>query len=325
MATRAQWISGARPRTFPAAVAPVLVGTGAAVGLGAVRPGRALAALVVALALQIGVNYANDYSDGIRGTDDDRVGPFRLIGSGAAAPHAVRRAAFAAFGAAAVAGLALVAASGAWWLLAVGAACILAAWYYTGGSRPYGYSGLGEVFVFVFFGLVAVLGTTYTQALAVDLPALAGAVGIGALACAILVANNLRDIADRRGRGQADPGGPPGTTPDPAVLRGADPRLGRSGGRRGRQPSFVVTPAGSRGSSGRGPAAAGGPRRSRRTAAPARPEGHREAGTPLRPRARPRARPLTDRARYGGHDGTVPDRGTAERKTPAPRPLTVGR
>ncbi|MDQ1287460.1 MAG: 1,4-dihydroxy-2-naphthoate polyprenyltransferase [Actinomycetota bacterium] len=193
MATRAQWISGARPRTFPAAVAPVLVGTGAAVGLGAVRPGRALAALVVALALQIGVNYANDYSDGIRGTDDDRVGPFRLTGSRAAAPHAVRRAAFAAFGAAAVTGLALVAASGTWWLVAVGAASILAAWYYTGGSRPYGYSGLGEVFVFVFFGLVAVLGTTYTQALAVDLPTLAGAVGTGALACAILVANNLRD------------------------------------------------------------------------------------------------------------------------------------
>lgn len=194
MATRAQWISGARPRTLPAAVAPVVVGTGAAVGLDAVRPGRALAALVVALALQVGVNYANDYSDGIRGTDDDRIGPFRLTGSGAAAPGAVKRAAFACFGVAAAVGLALVVASGTWWLIAVGIASILAAWYYTGGRRPYGYAGLGEVFVFVFFGLVAVLGTTYTQALRITGGAVLGAVGIGALACAILVANNLRDV-----------------------------------------------------------------------------------------------------------------------------------
>jgi 1,4-dihydroxy-2-naphthoate octaprenyltransferase len=194
MATRTQWISGARPRTLPAAVAPVLVGTGAAVALGAVRPGRALAALVVSLALQVGVNYANDYSDGIRGTDDDRIGPFRLTGSGAAAPTSVKRAAFGAFGVAAVVGLALVAASGTWWLLAVGAASILAAWYYTGGRRPYGYAGLGELFVFLFFGLVAVLGTTYTQALRVSPAAWFGAVGVGALACAILVANNLRDV-----------------------------------------------------------------------------------------------------------------------------------
>jgi 1,4-dihydroxy-2-naphthoate octaprenyltransferase len=194
MATRAQWISGARPRTLPAAVAPVLVGTGAALALDAVRPGRALAALIVSLALQIGVNYANDYSDGIRGTDDDRIGPFRLTGSGAAAPASVKRAAFACFGLAAVVGLGLVAASGIWWLIAVGAASILAAWYYTGGRRPYGYAGLGEVFVFVFFGLVAVLGTTYTQALRVSPAAVLGAVGVGALACAILVANNLRDV-----------------------------------------------------------------------------------------------------------------------------------
>jgi len=194
MATTAQWISGARPRTLPAAVAPVLVGTGAALGLGARHPGRALTALAVSLALQVGVNYANDYSDGVRGTDDDRVGPFRLTGSGAARPEAVRRAAFACFAVAALAGLGLVAASGTWWLLAVGAAAILAAWYYTGGRRPYGYLGLGEVFVFVFFGLVAVLGTTYTQALRIDLPAVAGAVGVGLLACGILVANNLRDV-----------------------------------------------------------------------------------------------------------------------------------
>jgi 1,4-dihydroxy-2-naphthoate polyprenyltransferase len=194
MATRAQWISGARPRTLPAALSPVLVGTGAAVGLGAHRPGRALTALVVALALQVGVNYANDYSDGIRGTDDDRVGPFRLTGSGAARPERVRAAAFGSFGVAAVAGLGLVAASGTWWLLAVGAAAILAAWYYTGGRRPYGYAGLGEAFVFVFFGLVAVLGTAYTQALRVSPAAVAGAVGTGLLACALLVANNLRDV-----------------------------------------------------------------------------------------------------------------------------------
>jgi 1,4-dihydroxy-2-naphthoate polyprenyltransferase len=194
MASPAAWISGARPRTLPAAVAPVLVGTGAAWGLGARHPGRAVTALIVALALQVGVNYANDYSDGVRGTDDERVGPFRLTASGAAEPAAVRRAALAAFTVACLAGLGLTWACRAWWLLAVGAAAVLAAWYYTGGRRPYGYRGLGEVFVFVFFGLVAVLGTTYTQALRLSLPALGGAIGIGLLACAILVANNLRDV-----------------------------------------------------------------------------------------------------------------------------------
>jgi 1,4-dihydroxy-2-naphthoate octaprenyltransferase len=194
MATPGQWLAAARPRTLPAAIAPVLAGTGAAAALNAVRPGRAVLALVVALALQVAVNYANDYSDGIRGTDDVRVGPFRLTASRATTPEAVKRAAFAAFGVAAVAGLALVALSGTWWLLLVGAASILAAWYYTGGRRPYGYAGLGEVFVFVFFGLVAVLGTTYTQALRVSVTAGVAAVGIGCLACAILVANNLRDV-----------------------------------------------------------------------------------------------------------------------------------
>jgi 1,4-dihydroxy-2-naphthoate octaprenyltransferase len=195
-ATPAQWLEGARPRTLPAAVAPVLVGTGSAVGLGpwgGSQALRAVLALVVSLALQVGVNYANDYSDGIRGTDADRVGPFRLTGSGAAEPGAVKRAAFAAFGAAAVAGLLLVAVAGAWWLVAVGAASIVAAWYYTGGKRPYGYAGLGEVFVFVFFGPVAVLGTTYTQAGRVDAGSVLGSVGVGALICAILVTNNLRD------------------------------------------------------------------------------------------------------------------------------------
>ena len=194
MASAAQWVEGARPRTLPASVAPVAAGTGAAAALGAASWPRALLALLVSLALQVGVNYANDYSDGIRGTDDDRVGPLRLTGSRLAHPRSVKLAAFAAFGVAALAGLALVIVSSAWWMLAVGAVSILSAWYYTGGSNPYGYLGLGELFVFVFFGLVAVLGTTYTQAGRLSWPALAAAVGIGSLACAILVANNLRDI-----------------------------------------------------------------------------------------------------------------------------------
>jgi 1,4-dihydroxy-2-naphthoate polyprenyltransferase len=194
MATTGQWLAGARPRTLPAAIAPVAVGTGAAAAAGAAVWWAALLALVVALALQVGVNYANDYSDGVRGTDAQRVGPFRLVGSGAAAPDAVRAAAAAAFAVAAVAGLALVAATGTWPLLAVGAACIGAAWYYTGGPRPYGYRGLGEVAVFVFFGLVAVLGTAYVQVGAVTWAAALGGVACGALACAILVVNNLRDI-----------------------------------------------------------------------------------------------------------------------------------
>ncbi|WP_028643407.1 1,4-dihydroxy-2-naphthoate polyprenyltransferase [Nocardioides sp. URHA0020] len=193
MATSAQWLAGARPRTLPAAVSPVLAGTGVAAYADGVVWWKALLALVVALALQVAVNYANDYSDGIRGTDADRVGPLRLVGSGAAPAAAVRRAAFMAFGVAAVAGLAL-AATTAWWLLAVGAVCVLAAWFYTGGSKPYGYLGLGEVMVFVFFGLVAVVGTTYVQTETWEWAALWAAVGIGALACAILVANNLRDI-----------------------------------------------------------------------------------------------------------------------------------
>jgi 1,4-dihydroxy-2-naphthoate octaprenyltransferase len=171
----------------------VLAGTGVAAYVDAFSWWRALLALVVSLALQVAVNYANDYSDGVRGTDADRVGPMRLVGSGAAAPGAVKRAAFLAFGVAAVAGLALAAAT-AWWLVAVGALCVLAAWFYTGGSKPYGYLGLGEVMVFVFFGLVAVVGTTYVQTETWEWAALYAAVGIGALACAILVANNLRDI-----------------------------------------------------------------------------------------------------------------------------------
>lgn len=198
MATPGDWLAGARPRTLPAAVSPVLAGTGVAAYAGAWSDPadaawRAVLALVVSLALQVGVNYANDYSDGIRGTDDARVGPMRLVGSGAATPAAVKRAAFLAFGVAAVAGLVLAAAT-AWWLVAVGAVSVLAAWYYTGGSRPYGYLGLGEVMVFVFFGLVAVVGTTYVQTRTWEPAALYAAVGVGALACAILVVNNLRDI-----------------------------------------------------------------------------------------------------------------------------------
>ncbi|CAM5783528.1 1,4-dihydroxy-2-naphthoate polyprenyltransferase [Cellulomonas persica] len=194
MNTPQEWVAGARPRTLPAAAAPVLVGTGAAAQLDASHLGRALLALGVALALQVGVNYANDYSDGIRGTDLDRVGPMRLTASGAARPSDVRNAAFLAFGVAAVLGLWLVAASGTWWLLAVGALAILAAWGYTGGRTPYGYLGLGEVGVFTFFGLVAVLGTTYTQAGRLSWVAWVGAVAVGLLACALLMVNNLRDI-----------------------------------------------------------------------------------------------------------------------------------
>ncbi|WP_134740151.1 1,4-dihydroxy-2-naphthoate polyprenyltransferase [Nocardioides sp. 503] len=193
MASPAQWLAGARPRTLPAAVSPVLAGTGVAAYDDGLVWWKALLALVVSLALQVAVNYANDYSDGIRGTDDDRVGPMRLVGSGAASPGAVKRAAFLAFGVAGVAGLVL-AATTAWWLLAVGAVAVVAAWYYTGGSTPYGYLGLGEVMVFVFFGLVAVIGTTYVQTQEWHWASLYAGVGIGALACAILVVNNLRDI-----------------------------------------------------------------------------------------------------------------------------------
>ena len=194
MTTPAQWLAGARPRTLPAAVAPVLVGTTVAVWDGGALWGRALLALAVALALQVGVNYANDYSDGVRGTDAQRVGPVRLVGQGLAAPGAVKRAALLSFATAGVAGLALVALSGLWWLLLVGAAAILAAWTYTGGPRPYGYAGLGEVFVFVFFGLVAVCGTAVVQVGFISALAVACGVGVGALSCAILVVNNLRDI-----------------------------------------------------------------------------------------------------------------------------------
>ena len=192
--TPTQWLAGARPRTLPAACSPVIAATGLAVFEQGASWVAAILALVVSLALQVGVNYANDYSDGIRGADAERVGPLRLVGSGLASPPLVKRAAFASFGIAGVAGLALVIMTQQWWLLAVGVACVLAAWYYTGGKRPYGYAGLGEVFVFVFFGLVAVCGTAYVQVGKVSLATLLTGVWVGALACAILVTNNLRDI-----------------------------------------------------------------------------------------------------------------------------------
>ncbi len=193
VASFAQWIEGARPRTLPNAVAPVLAGTGAAAWTGSAVWWKALLALAVSLALIIGVNYANDYSDGIRGTDDVRSGPLRLVGSKLASPRAVLTAAVVSLAVGAVAGLVLAAFS-APWLIAVGAVCIAGAWLYTGGKKPYGYLGLGEVAVFIFFGLVAVLGTQYTQALRVDWVGLVAAVAMGSLSSAVLVANNLRDI-----------------------------------------------------------------------------------------------------------------------------------
>ena len=192
-----RWLLGARPRTLPAAVVPVALGAASAVGEADPVWWRVAPALIVSLALQVGVNYANDYSDGVRGTDEVRVGPVRLVASGLAAPGAVKRAALAAFGVAAVAGL-LLASITSWWLLVVGAAAMLAGWGYTGGPKPYGYLGLGEVFVFVFFGLVATAGTTYVvcQRLA-SVAWLAGCLA-GCLACALLVVNNLRDIPTDR-------------------------------------------------------------------------------------------------------------------------------
>jgi 1,4-dihydroxy-2-naphthoate octaprenyltransferase len=188
-----EWLGGTRPRTLPAAVVPVLIGSGVALGYDRFSWWRALLALVVALALQVGVNFANDYSDGVRGSDERRVGPVRLVAAGLAPPRQVLLAAFGCFGVAGLAGLALAAVT-SWWLVAAGAACIAAAWFYTGGSRPYGYSGFGEVFVFAFFGVVAVAGTAYVQMSALSWLGLAASVPAGLLACALLMVNNLRDI-----------------------------------------------------------------------------------------------------------------------------------
>ncbi|GEM_PF-192034 len=190
------WVEGARLRTLPLAISPVLLGSAA--GQSIALPGtfhwdRAIACLIVALCLQIGVNYANDYSDGVRGTDDSRVGPPRLTASGTAKPKTVRNVAFTFFGIAAIAGIYLCWVTGQWWMLAVGLAAILAAWFYTGGKRPYGYFGLGEVFVFIFFGLVATLGTCYVQVLELSPNAWLLAVAVGLFACAVLMVNNIRD------------------------------------------------------------------------------------------------------------------------------------
>ena len=201
-----RWLIGARLRTLPAAVVPVALGATAALGVGGDGPGggdvrvvwwRVVLALVVSLALQVGVNYANDYSDGIRGTDDVRVGPTRLVAGGLASPRSVKYAAFVSFGVAALAGLAIALATSPW-LLVVGAAAIAAGWFYTGGPRPYGYLGLGEIFVFVFFGLVATAGTTFAAVERVTGLSIVVGCAAGALACALLVINNLRDIPTDR-------------------------------------------------------------------------------------------------------------------------------
>ena len=191
MTTREQWIAGARPKTLPAAIAPVLVGTAFAGYNASIL--HTLLALIVALALQVGVNYANDYSDGIKGTDAERVGPMRLVGSGAATPGSVKKAAFISFAIAAIAGL-ILASRTSWLLIILGAICILAAWTYTGGPKPYGYQALGEVSVFIFFGVVATVGTYYVQTESVSREVLLASFAMGALACAILVLNNLRDL-----------------------------------------------------------------------------------------------------------------------------------
>jgi 1,4-dihydroxy-2-naphthoate polyprenyltransferase len=190
MNTVNKWVAGARPRTLPAAIAPVLVATAYAGDNWNLS--RALQALIVSLALQVGVNYANDYSDGIRGTDDSRIGPIRLTASGLAKPIAVRRAAFISFFIAALVGLNLAIAI-SWWLIAVGIVAIGAAWGYTGGSQPYGYKGLGEISVFLFFGIVATVGSYFVQVEKINLGIFFIATPLGTLACAILAINNLRD------------------------------------------------------------------------------------------------------------------------------------
>ena len=188
------WVEGARLRTLPLAIAPVAIGAGAADSVQAFDLTLSALALAVALFLQIGVNYANDYSDGIRGTDDYRVGPLRLTGSKSVRPETVKLAAFAFFGLAAASGLAIVLITGMFWLIAVGLAAIVAAWFYTGGKNPYGYAGLGELAVFVFFGLVATIGTTYVQVGFIEFNAVLGGIASGLFASAVLMVNNIRDI-----------------------------------------------------------------------------------------------------------------------------------
>lgn len=201
-ATVSDWISGARPRTLTLAVAPVALGSAAASIPNAFDWPLAVLCLVVALFLQIGVNYANDYSDGIRGTDKYRVGPARLTGGGVANPKIVRNVAFVSFAVAAVAGIAVIVITQYWWMALVGAACVVAAWFYTGGKRPYGYNALGEIFVFVFFGLVATLGTEFVQLHQVTEEGWVMAVMIGLFSCGVLMINNIRDIEQDRRAGK---------------------------------------------------------------------------------------------------------------------------
>lgn len=202
MATPAQWIEGARLRTLPLAIAPIIAGSAAAFEMSEFKPFRSVLAFLVAFFLQVGVNYANDYSDGIKGTDEVRVGPLRLVGSGAAKPAHVKMAAFVCFGLAMLAGLWLVALANQWWFLAIGASAVFAAWGYTGGKHPYGYLGLGDAFVFIYFGLVATLGTLYTQTAALSLSGWVFAITLGLFSCALLMANNVRDIPTDRESGK---------------------------------------------------------------------------------------------------------------------------
>ncbi|MEK9578798.1 MAG: 1,4-dihydroxy-2-naphthoate polyprenyltransferase, partial [Aquiluna sp.] len=202
MAKISTWITGARIRTLPLAVAPVILGSATAFSLDAFDLVLALLALAVALLLQIGVNYANDYSDGVRGTDANRVGPQRITAGGLARPAAVKRAAFVTFGLAMLAGLAIVLITAQWWLIAVGLAAVVAAWYYTGGKRPYGYNGLGEISVFIFFGLVATVGTSFIQTLFLDPLAVMLGAALGLYASAVLLVNNIRDIETDRVAGK---------------------------------------------------------------------------------------------------------------------------
>ena len=196
------WVEGARLRTLPLAVSPIAIGAGAASAAKSFDLGLTLLALAVALFLQIGVNFANDYSDGIRGTDENRVGPLRLTGSKSVRPQAVKFAAFLFFGLAALAGLVIVLLTQQWWFVAVGVAAIFAAWFYTGGKSPYGYSGLGEIAVFIFFGLVATYGTAFIQIGAFDLNALLGSIAAGFFASAVLMVNNIRDIDTDKAAGK---------------------------------------------------------------------------------------------------------------------------
>ena len=202
MAKISTWITGARIRTLPLAVAPVILGSATAFSLDSFDLVLALLALAVALLLQIGVNYANDYSDGVRGTDANRVGPQRITAGGLARPATVKRAAFITFGLAMLAGLAIVLITAQWWLIAVGLAAVVAAWYYTGGKRPYGYNGLGEISVFIFFGLVATVGTSFIQTLFLDPLAVMLGAALGLYASAVLLVNNIRDIETDRASGK---------------------------------------------------------------------------------------------------------------------------